>query len=438
MRPTFFLNGGLVRGLPLTVLAMVDLLILTNIAPRVSSPRRGDGVEQLFGVYWLLAIVSLLLIVCLAGRSLPLQTRVSEFERALPVTMRRVVLERLATAWLLLFATFFAGSLIWLARVEGDQRVLEWTQLVRRGFLASGVSVLLLGAYRPARARLSSPEAAGVLIVSTTLWIHSGSRLGAAGDWDLAAVLAALLAFLWFRLPTRASAIRSRRFRLPAAPASASAHVRSLTSLPTRLLGPLNWTLLRSSVLRPRTALFTLVSLYAFPPVLARGDGPELPILLILLLGPFTMLRNGMNVLHGIDAMPLRRERVLRVAGVASLCHLMLLMALTGMRDHTYGRGDLLGPGVSVEEGTVRLAGGHGRSRTHVKVPPELWVVTADRSEAQIVAPWGETCRALLHPLFVNANTFAFNPYDVGPDNSVRLLAWQVKRAIVRVHGSEA
>lgn len=158
----------------------------------------------------------------------------------------------------------------------------------------------------------------------------------------------------------------------------------------------------------------------------------------IWLLGMFTCmaLRMGLNVIYGIDSLPLHREKVLRVAGLTSLVFLVASMTLSAKADRELPPYGTVTWGVAVDNCREESLGEeHGR-RIHVKVPASEWQVARDPADAVITSPWGESVTPTLHPIFPGAKTFIYNPYDVQPDSTGELLVWQVQRALDQVHGS--
>jgi hypothetical protein len=74
-----------------------------------------------------------------------------------------------------------------------------------------------------------------------------------------------------------------------------------------------------------------------------------------------------------------------------------------------------------------------------VRVPFEAWEVTMDGRAPAVSSPWGETYTPRATRLVDKGSKIAvYNPYEPGKQSSPRFVAYQIDRALARVHGPEA
>jgi len=377
-------------------------------------------------------MMCLQLVALFAGRHLSIRRRMGEAEFALPVTLRSVLLGRLAALWLTFFGTFFAGSLVWLIVMAQGAEFGDYGWCMVRAFAASGAAVLALGCYRPSRPVLSLWESIPLTTVSCLIWLSSAYFLHEIPNAVYLVALAGQLVFLALSVPAAAPAEDPRAVRSVEWSPGLSFLTRP-SELPVRLFGVLNWTILRSTLLRPHVLVSVLmIMLYAW---WTQSDFLVLFIFLALL--PFNAVRMSLNVLHGLDPLPLRRERVLRFAALGSLV-IMVLGAAAGSRASREFHGfEILSSTIELDRCSEESFGQEHEFYTHVKVPPQLWRIGRALEDTQITAPFGESVRVVAHPLYPGSKTFIYNPYDIGPDSSIRFVAWQVSRAIGAVQGQE-
>lgn len=435
---TFLKRERIVRQLPLSALLAVAVVAsISSSFDQVRATFVEDLEREFLSVYGLLTFTTLQVVLICGAWSFPLPIRVNDFERSLPATMRQVVLERLGSIWLALFGTFLAAAATRFAMVPAAD-LGEHLRLLTRAFLASGVSAALIFAYRPARPEISTVEGGAVGLAGLAAWILSISGSSVGFDAGYLAALVGLLSFLWHALPAAplnreepaqvSSVEPTQSARAEAAPEGAGS-----ASWPVRVFGPLRWTIIRSSLLRKQALSFGFLVVAFLCTLLVRGASPPGYILCLPAIGLMLMSR---NVIYGLDSLPIRREKILRIACLSSLVFLVGSTAIFAMADRKLGSSRILAWGVEVDWCSEDVLSEETELRSHhVKVPAREWKMTTDPSDAVLTSPWGETVTPTLHPIYPGAKTVIYNPYDVQPDSSGALLVWQVQRALDQVHG---
>lgn len=382
--------------------------------------RMGGRVARLpaANAYGIALMIALQSVVVALARFLPIRIRVREFERALPIRTRDAVLARMATTWLSLFAPLCVATAVFAAfPVEGLWQVPVYGALA----LASAVSVVFV--YRPRRAALGVVET--VAVVAAGLGVLVASAIAPMGAFSVAAaiIVGACLATISSRTGHGAAADdpRAEPARSTGAPAD----------LGVRLFGPLRWTLLRSTALRPQSLVFFALAAIA-PAAFAGGNRALLVWIAVLVAG--TSLRLGLQSLHGLGGLPVSRERLLRYAAVPSLVVLVASVVASTMIPRPFTGIEPFSRGVAIDGASDDTLTDHDVYRDHVRVPPSFWRI-GTRGDAVVTAPWGETAEVLAHPLWPGSDVVAYNPYDVDVMSSARFLEWQLSRALVAVHG---
>ena len=423
------------------LLALVLVLIMGGLVSELPE----ELAEELLGIdrkrgflssYAFIALFALQAAVIVTARDFPLSVRVRDYERTLPVTMRRVVLERLGSIWVSLFVTFFLGSLAWFVKMPDGAELSLYARIIGRAFLVSGVSAAVLGIYLPSRPSLNMIETLVLTGFSLSVWALSIWSESPLVDLAFLAALAGLIAVLWNTLPESSLVEDPSTLSAPEAAVGftetgAATGALEPASLPVRLFGPLRWAIIRGSLLRPQVLILAPAT---FVLALIGGGAPFWSCWFLAIVAFFTV-RMGLNVVYGIDSLPIHRERVLRIAGLASLVYVAIAMVMFTGVDRSSQSYELVTWGVEVDRCSDKGWGFDEPYRTHVKVPASEWRMTSDPSEAVVTAPWGETVAPKLHPVHPWASTFIYNPYDVQPSSSGKLLAWQVRRALEEVHG---
>lgn len=71
-----------------------------------------------------------------------------------------------------------------------------------------------------------------------------------------------------------------------------------------------------------------------------------------------------------------------------------------------------------------------------VRVPFEAWEIAWDGKPPEVVSPWGETHTPSGKSLFGRESEFCvYNPFEFGKESTPRFVAFQIDRAVERVHG---
>jgi hypothetical protein len=74
-----------------------------------------------------------------------------------------------------------------------------------------------------------------------------------------------------------------------------------------------------------------------------------------------------------------------------------------------------------------------------VRVPFDAWEFTRNGTVPEVVSPWGESHRPGGMCLFGKGSAICvYNPYEIGGNSSSEFIAWQIDRAVDRVHGPDA
>lgn len=377
--------------------------------------------------YALLIVATLEACLILCARFLPIRVRIRPMELALPVTARQIVFERWLAVFLGLAIPFLAASLVWawMIRMHGDYGT--YASVVGLGLLALAASTLLLFAYRPSAAVISTAEAILISLAAGAIAIAPAWFAGTPISTALAvgAVALALGGFLWTRLPAGTLADDPKVQGTETAGAASP-------SLGVRALGPINWTLVRSAFLKPGVIALTVLGALGIALVPFPNPMFEIYIPIAMVALP---LRLGLNALHGLDPLPMDRARLVNVIGLPALAILVAAMAASRLTSEEPRTRDTLTPGVAVLKRSERGIGLESDYQLHVRVPAQFWRMGFSKGGACVTAPWGESTDLARHKLLWGLPLAAHCPYDVGPENTGRFLVWQTRRALSAVHG---
>jgi len=422
------------RWLPVScALALVLSAILTPTMVLPAAPAAAldleDGSVALGGsaripfanAYAIALMIALQSVVVAVARFIPIRIRVRDHERALPITTRDAVLARMATTGISLLAPMCIAAAVFAAfRVEDLWRV------PLQGALAISAAVSLAFVYRPRRAVLGGLETVLVAVVAVAVLI--GSVLAPPDLFAAlaAAVTCAALATVVARTGGVATVDDPR-------PEPAAGGARPL-DLGVRLFGPLRWTLVRSTVLRPQVIAFLVLA--AVAPAAFAGGNRAILIWVATLTAAGT-LRIALQSLHGLGGLPFPRERLLRYAVLPTLAVLAASVVASEARSRPFVGMEPFSRGVALDLASERTLTGLGTYHEHVRVPPSLWRIGSPE-DAVVTAPWGETATVHTHPLWPGASVVAYNPYDVEMAGSREFLEWQLARALAAVHGPDA
>lgn len=425
-------NERCVRWLPLTMLiAAFYTVLLGKIAPLLP-----------LGSYsQLLAPV----LVCWAGllRVLPLRCRVEEHERSLPIAYGELLVTRAVAvflAWALPLATC---TLAWIPFRHGEAVLTGLFtasadvhgEAVLTGHFTASANLLAAGLVWAGlcfRWHLRSPTlsiievvglvAFGIAVVSVPVLVEV-SWIG----W----VYAALGLYLFRGIRSAAGdAIPDPSLRSAARPRRRVGDDRDTRPR----LAPLTLVLFRSTLLR-RHALLAL----GFAPVLALmgragGNSPMMSYFTVFFAWQYTRL--ALNVLNGVDSLPLNRSRVLPFVALPPLAALLIAFGISSQIKEEQSSGDPVSRQVSLANYSSYLVGGYRKYRTHVRVPAHLWRVSAFRTPVEITAPWGESATMEHHSLLAGFPLAVYNPYDIAPESSLRFMYWQLGRALEDATGA--
>ncbi|WP_145061669.1 hypothetical protein [Engelhardtia mirabilis] len=384
-----------------------------------------------FGEIYSLIGMPLLLGLVVFTTLLPIRTRVREFERALPVTMRELVLTRLGLGLFALGVPIAVMTAV--LAVDAPSRYRSVLLLAGGNLLMSAaLALILIFRWKPTVRRLPLTDTITAGCVGVAI-----AALPAGFNQPLLAIPYGLLAAVVLVDLRRRAPLEIPADDPPSAPDTRRVDHGSPAGTGTRLgLSPLVFVMLRSVALRPLPMLMLAVALLsAFIP------GYSNPWFLIGY--PFWMVmvsvKHGLSPLHGLHALPISRDRMLPFLMLPSLIAVALGTGVRGLFFPTpFLSYDVLAASVQLDNGIERANGVEEEEyRLHVEVPPRAWALGLDPRDGGVTAPWGETCEPLRHRLFWGVSSFVYNPYDVAPDNTVRFLSWQLSRALRDVHGLE-
>jgi len=144
---------------------------------------------------------------------------------------------------------------------------------------------------------------------------------------------------------------------------------------------------------------------------------------LILMLWIGLLMMRSMKGLARLDSYPLPRR--------------LVFLVVLGVVAGAIGAGLTFGYVLHHSSGdpVTQVRGHNGKLR----VPFEAWEIAWDGQPSEVVAPWGESSRPEGMYLF-NAGTgiCAYNPFEITKHSSPEFVAYQVDRAVERVHGIRA
>ncbi len=353
---------------------------------------------------------------------LPVRTRVQDHERSLPVTRRTLVVVRIAATWTALVVPLLVSSGLILMRLRGEGHAGALLLPVANLVCALTLVVLLAFAWKPAKERLSILETLGLaLVAALVVYVSLYGGLQGIGLLYLAASLVA--AFVIHRFVPASTAED---------PAADTTFVEDVGPGREPLLSPLTRTILKTTALRPFnvTALFFLVVCIG----LIGVDNPVLMLWFPIAL-PIHVLMRSLTLLNGFDALPIARARLFPWIALPTLAALVVGFLLMGVFPHEYRSYDPVANAVELDSFSEDALGAEGEYSLHVRTPPQLWQLATTADARLVEAPWGESFRPLPHAVLWGAPLVVFNPYDVGPQSSVRFLTWQLARALSVAHG---
>ncbi|MEQ1891118.1 MAG: hypothetical protein ABL998_01140 [Planctomycetota bacterium] len=346
---------------------------------------------------------------------LPLRPKVWSYEAALPLSLLDLLRTRIAAFFLALAVPVLGLTLVFLALREG--RVVAPVLRIAANLLTlAGALALLPFAWSPTSSRVSVLQAGGLVLVALVL-----VEL-VQFSWS-GAVYLVLIPVLYWRFQHGTPVVFRQEERGGKA-ASARLFDGWLEGL-----SPLRLVIWRSTFLRPRGLLMLVALVFvAFVPF-----NPGL--LWLFFQGPWVFVRLGLNVLNGIDALPMSRARL---AVPALLPPLLALLAGVWLQRGTHrplASWSLLAERVQLDSVKSERLGQEGAFENHVVGPASLWRLHTGPEPLIVTAPWGESARLAPHPIFWGANVSVVNPYDVEAASSVRFLGWQLARAVEATTG---
>jgi len=124
-----------------------------------------------------------------------------------------------------------------------------------------------------------------------------------------------------------------------------------------------------------------------------------------------------------LDALPISRHRIFAVfVGTALFC------VAAG-----YGLG--VGLGVATGDFPPRVEVGLSDCCCIIQIPHEYREISWDGAIPPSIAPWGEEVRPEGISLFKGGRACSYSPFALAPDSSADFVAWQLGRALERIHG---
>lgn len=348
---------------------------------------------------------------------LPLRSKVWSYEEALPVSLLELLRTRIAALCIALAVPVLGIMLVFLVVREG-RVVVPVLQITANLLALAGTLALLPFTWSPTSSRVSGFQMGALALVAT------GLLALLEFSWS-GAVYVFLIPVLCWRFQRWTPVVFERE--------ALGGHVARMRPLENWLeeLSPLRLVIWRSTFLRPR-ALGMLVACVAS---LALMRVNFFLAWMFAFQGPWLLARLGLNVLNGIDALPVSRARLIVPALLPSLFALWAGVWLQRFVDHPSHRWSLLTEDVQLDTVSAQRLGPDGEHANHVVGPASLWRLHTGTEPLIVTAPWGESARLTAHPIFWGAGVSVVNPYDVEPSSSVRFLGWQLMRAVEATTG---
>lgn len=422
--------GTLVSSLAMAAMAAVLLPVTLMFAPAMVDGRVPAHVDQLPSIG--AVTFALFLLGCMGCLVFPamftLRTRVTDFEASLPIARDDVLLERSVRLWLTMAVTVWTAAFVIISSQAAGLRIWEslygarwpWGLFLAPPLLAMAAHAalaLLLHAYRPRRSKLRRGDlllasvVALILVVLPLIFLPQFALL-----FHAAAIAASYVAIR--RLGGQEDEEEAVR---PARPGRANDHAGPSEAAWWRL-GQVNRVLLRSLVLRPKTAwALVMFPVFALVSALAGFGTGQLNAIVFILIISLTPLQ--MNLLEGSDALPISRTRVLPWLTLPLLAVVLFVSTVGWLLKTDRPFSD------DPPYAQIQLDWDHDRKSPVLEVPVRLWSWATAPVSPIVQAPWGET----FEPEPVKAlgrATPLINTFDVGPNSTVRFARWQASRAL--------
>lgn len=358
-----------------------------------------------------------------SARYVGVRTRVTELEQSLPVTFRMAVQHRMMALWIALVAPLLVACGI-IAMVKGVGSGPS-------GLVATGARLLLylstaaiiLFAWRPKAMTLGATEAIGLCAIAVLAVMVPTLQPGTWSLYSHPIILVGGLFWINHRLPNE----------MPAEDESTEPQASHEAGDPmwSRFMSPLQWILLRGTLLRPSLlVLYGMASLLMLFP----SSGNETMAIWFPVLVVFQGTTTGLVLLNGLGSLPVSRSRILPYVVLPSLILLLLTYSTLSAASPKHHSFEMLSAEVQLDGSAEETLDNVHEYSTHVKVPAQLWAWTESEKPTTITAPWGETTTPVQHPLYSGSLTSVYNPYDVNDRNTVRFAAWQVSRALSKTY----
>jgi len=406
--------GALVFSLPIALLygAMV---------------RTALGEEAGRGIYVFFMLLFHLMVTWVVIAS-NISNRCSRLALALPLSPRLLwpvrMFALLAVSGLTL--GLFALTVLWQAAPSGGGSTLAFmADSLQRLAAAQLLLPFLLQAPRPRLYKISGDS----WYLIYTLLVVAGLGLfvpfapggrAALGVAIPSAVLVGLITFL--RLPRSLRTSPDQSEDAPSREVAAPTPVAA-TARPGDAGGPsLHWIALRLLANHwmgwlgyLSSALFSMTLVFSF------ADSRSLTTQnAVLGLWIWALLANGIARLYKLDAWPVSRRLLLA-------CTLLPGLAAAAL-------------GASAGLIILRVDPEHSAMvevRDHaLRAPSEFLELSRDGEVPAQTAPWGESHRPMGKRLWPGADAVVYNPFEWGAERSAEYRAWQIDRAVARVHGT--
>ncbi len=428
---TLLKYNPLFRRTPLACLMVMLLVVL--LLPLISggtlrSPRTPNA-DQLVLNGSILAswVVNYLVFAMLFNaRHFPFRERIGELERSLPITFRHAYFQKVLSTWIAVAAPLLTACILiaaYLGFGEGARGVIP---AGGRVLVSVTAGIVVLFAWSPRSFHLSTPFAGILALAAVMVMLGPHSVDFDNGLYVHLTIIVAGVAWISARIPK--GMLSDATLKTP------SRSTKAGEPLWARFLSPMQWVVLRGTVLRP-----SMMFIYPLGAIMILGvSTPDLMVgVWFSVLFVYQGTRIGLVLLNGLDSLPIKRTRLLPFIVLPSLVVVLAAYGVSSLQTPRIFVGGILSNRVQLDNVYERTFDQDYQLGMHLRVPAWLWQWSTSVEPQIITAPWGETVTPLIHPVFPSSEIGTYNPYDVSNTNTVRFATWQVSRALAKVYKLE-
>ncbi|MDF1838645.1 MAG: hypothetical protein P1V35_12315, partial [Planctomycetota bacterium] len=338
------------------ILMMVYIPALSTLGTLGSISGPGSASYGTYLVLPLLLAAAHSLIV--HARHMSIKERVTELDRSLPMTMKTVYCNRFVAVGLALSLPLFSAGVVAAVLLGFERAGPMLMYAMARALVAITAGVVVLYAWKPRSGSLGTVES--VLVALAAVFMVFGPLIAFPAQ-------SLLLHFL-----IGASGILCMMLRIPSGMPTASQTLTKVTRearapLWSRIMPPLHWVVIRSTLLRPsQLYLYLVVTL-----VIAIGmrSNPVFDLWFPVIIA-FQGITTGLVLINGVDSLPIGREKLTPFIVLPSLVIIVGLYSFATATGRDSKSFEILSNQIMLDSNHEEtLTTGRGNWAMHLKVP---------------------------------------------------------------------